>query len=91
MIYDRVCFTSLFPAFPRSDFMSVLPQITYGNVTLIFLSYFHGYNKNEILNIYSVTNNYVLFRTWNLGQHFLDISRKNEVNQALLSLINDNY
>jgi hypothetical protein len=57
--------------------MSVLPQITYGNVALIFLSYFHGYNKNEILNIYSVTNNYVLFRTRNLGQHFLDISKKN--------------
>jgi hypothetical protein len=38
--------------------MSVLPQITYGNVALIFLSYFHGYNKNENC-IYSVTNNYL--------------------------------
>jgi hypothetical protein len=29
--------------------MSVLPQITYGNMALIFLSYFHhGYNKNEM-------------------------------------------
>jgi hypothetical protein len=28
--------------------MSVLPQITYGNMDLIVLSYFHGYNKNEI-------------------------------------------
>jgi hypothetical protein len=27
--------------------MSVLPQITYGNMDLIFLAYFHGYNKNE--------------------------------------------
>jgi hypothetical protein len=27
---------------PRSDFMSILPQITYGNMALIFLSYFHG-------------------------------------------------
>jgi hypothetical protein len=30
-------FTSLFPAFSRSDFMSVLPQITYGNMVLFFL------------------------------------------------------
>jgi hypothetical protein len=28
--------------------MSILPQITYGNVALIFFSHFHGYNKNEI-------------------------------------------
>jgi hypothetical protein len=34
---------------------------------------------------------YVLFRTRNLGQHFLDISKKNDVNQSLVSLINDNY
>jgi hypothetical protein len=32
--------------------MSVLPQITYGNVALIFLSYFHEYNKNEIFIVY---------------------------------------
>jgi hypothetical protein len=43
----QLCISPLFPAFPRSDFMSVLPQITYGNMALIFLSYFHGYNKNE--------------------------------------------
>jgi hypothetical protein len=47
--------------------MSVLPQIMYGNMTLIFLSHFYGYNKNEIfadswdnnvLNVakFSVTN-----------------------------------
>jgi hypothetical protein len=35
--------------------------------------------------------NQVLFRTRNLGQHFLDISKKNDVNQSLVSLINDNY
>jgi hypothetical protein len=34
---------------------------------------------------------YVLFRTRNLGQHFLDISKKNYVNQSLVSLINDYY
>jgi hypothetical protein len=30
-------------------------------------------------------------RTRNLGQHFFDISKKNDVNQSLVSLINDNY
>jgi hypothetical protein len=45
-------FTSLFPVFTRTDFMSVLPQITYGNMALIFLAYFHGDNKNEIFAIY---------------------------------------
>jgi hypothetical protein len=34
---------------------------------------------------------YVLFRTRNLGQHFFDISKKNDVNQPLVSLINDSY
>jgi hypothetical protein len=34
---------------------------------------------------------YLLFRTRNLGQHFFDISKKNDVNQLLVSLINDNY
>jgi hypothetical protein len=53
---DQVCiFTSLFPAFPRSDFMSVLPQITYGNV--LILLYFDGYNKNEIFADYWDTQN----------------------------------
>jgi hypothetical protein len=33
----------------------------------------------------------VLFRTRNLGQHFFDISQKNDVNQSLASLINDKY
>jgi hypothetical protein len=34
---------------------------------------------------------YLLFRTRDLGQHFLDISKKNDVNQSLVSLINDSY
>jgi hypothetical protein len=42
-------FTSLFPAFPRSDFISVLPQITYGNMALTVLSYFHGYKKKKYI------------------------------------------
>jgi hypothetical protein len=41
---------------------------------------------------FQVENNLlVLFRTRNLGQHFFDISKKNDVNQSLASLINDNY
>jgi hypothetical protein len=32
----------------HSNFRSVLPQITYGNMALIFLSHFHEHNKNEI-------------------------------------------
>jgi hypothetical protein len=39
---------SLFPALTRSDFMSILPQITYGNITLVVLSYFHDTKKIEI-------------------------------------------
>jgi hypothetical protein len=45
-------FTSLFLALPRSNFMSVLPQITYGNIALIAVFYFHGYKKKEILADY---------------------------------------
>jgi hypothetical protein len=48
---DLQLFTSLFPPFSRSDFIAVLPQITYGNMTLIFLSYFHAYNKMKYLAI----------------------------------------
>jgi hypothetical protein len=50
---DQVCnnvFTSLFPAFLRSDFMSV--QITYGTMALIVLSYFHAHKKKEIFADY---------------------------------------
>jgi hypothetical protein len=45
-------FSSLFSAFPSSNFMFVLPQIVYGNTALIFPSHFHGYNKNEIFADY---------------------------------------
>jgi hypothetical protein len=50
--------TSLFPTFPRSDFMSVLPQMTYGNMALIFLSHFHIGVHRMFLNVatFSVTN-----------------------------------
>jgi hypothetical protein len=51
---ERLCsslqlFTSLFPAVSRSDFMALLPQITYGNIALIVLSYSHAYKKKGIL------------------------------------------
>jgi hypothetical protein len=54
-------------------------MILYKDANLIFSSQFS--------NMCSV----VLFRTRNLGQHFFDISIKNDVNQSLASLINDNY
>jgi hypothetical protein len=36
-----------------------LPQITYGNMVLIFLSYFHGCNKYEIFSDYWGTYNVI--------------------------------
>jgi hypothetical protein len=50
----------------------------------------HTFFCNSDRDFYSENNN-VLFRTRNLGQHFFDISKKNDVNQSLVSLINDNY
>jgi hypothetical protein len=41
------------------------------------------------ITIKFLETNYVLFRTRNLGQQFLEIKKKNDVNQALVSLIND--
>jgi hypothetical protein len=46
------------------------------------------YSINYIIIYYGMI---VLFRTRNLGQHFFDISKKHDVNQSLVSLINDNY
>jgi hypothetical protein len=48
---------------------------------------------SESLDIekYAEQAEYVLLRTRNLRQHFLDISKKSDVNQALASLMNDNY
>jgi hypothetical protein len=34
--------------------MSVLPQIAYGNMALIALSYFHGYKKMNFLQIIGI-------------------------------------
>jgi hypothetical protein len=47
MIVNKfILFTSLFTALRRSDFLSVLPQITYDNKTLI--SYFPKRKKKEM-------------------------------------------
>jgi hypothetical protein len=46
--------------------------------------------KKETTVLYIIYK-HVLFRTRNLGQHFFDISKKNDVNQSLVSLINDSY
>jgi hypothetical protein len=43
-----VLFTSLFTALRRNDFISVSPQITYGNKTLMLFSYFPGEKKKEM-------------------------------------------
>jgi hypothetical protein len=48
--------------------VSVLPQITYGNVALIFLSYFPEYDKNEIFIAYH--NKYLAFTIF-LGPSWL--------------------
>jgi hypothetical protein len=72
-------FTSLFPAFPRGargDFMSVLPQITYGNMALIFLSYFHGYNKNEIFVDYWDTLNVLNVATFSVMNRSISSTKK---------------
>jgi hypothetical protein len=56
----------------------------------------HLIHKNIFITLTISSNvisglNYLLFRTRNVGQHFIDISKKNDVNQPLVSLINDNY
>jgi hypothetical protein len=48
---DQVC-NDLFHYFQHFQEVSVLTQIMYGNMALICLSYFHGYNKNKIFGDY---------------------------------------
>jgi hypothetical protein len=48
------------------------------------------FKVQRIVNLFEDTGS-VLFRTRNLGQHFLDISKKKYVNRSLVSLINDSY
>jgi hypothetical protein len=60
------------------------------NVLEINWTYRTVLNKNYLILRY-VNFEYVLFRTRILGQHFLDISKNNYVNQPLVSLININY
>jgi hypothetical protein len=46
---------------------------------------------SESLDIekYAEQAEYVLLRTRNLRQHFLDISKKSDVNQVCISIINE--
>jgi hypothetical protein len=53
--------------------MSVLTQITYGNTALIFLSHFHGYNKNE------------LFATIGIHRMFLNVATFSVTNRSISS------
>jgi hypothetical protein len=69
-------FSSSFPALPRSDFMSVLPQMTYDNMALIFLSYFHGYNKNEIFADYQDTRMLLNVATFNVTNRSISSTKK---------------
>jgi hypothetical protein len=49
VITGLLFFSLLFSGFPRSDFMSVLPQITYGNMALIaFFIYVDTKKKKTI-------------------------------------------
>jgi hypothetical protein len=55
--YDQVCnyFLHYYQHFQIcSNFIFVLPQITYGNMALIFPSHFQGYNKIEIFAINTI-------------------------------------
>jgi hypothetical protein len=56
--------------------MSVLPQITYGNMALIFLSYFHGYNKNEIFADYWDTLNVLNVATFSVMNRSISSTKK---------------
>jgi hypothetical protein len=56
--------------------MSVLPQITYGNMALIFLSYFHGYNKNEIFVDYWDTLNVLNVATFSVMNRSISSTKK---------------
>jgi hypothetical protein len=54
MIVNKfVLFTSLFTALRRNDFISVSPQITYGNKTLMLFSYFPGEKKKRNAHMYA--------------------------------------
>jgi hypothetical protein len=56
--------------------MSDLPQITYGNMALIFLSHFHGYNKNEIYADY-----------WDTECFFLMLPHLGPVFQSMINIL----
>jgi hypothetical protein len=56
--------------------MSILPQITYGNMALIFLSCFHGYNKNGI---------HIYLQTVGIHRVFLNVATFGVTNKSISS------
>jgi hypothetical protein len=68
---------SLFPAFPRSDFMSILPQITYSNMALVVLSYFHGYKKEmKYLQIIGINGMFLNVATFSVTKRSISSIKK---------------
>jgi hypothetical protein len=72
---DQV-FSSLFPAFPSNNFMFVLPQIAYGNTTLIFPSHFQGYNKNENLQTIGMHRMFLNVATFSVTNRSISSTKK---------------
>jgi hypothetical protein len=54
VITGLLFFSLLFSGFPRSDFMSVLPQITYGNMALIAFFIYVDTKKKKQLQIIEI-------------------------------------
>jgi hypothetical protein len=58
-------------SFPRSDFMTVLPQITYGNMALIVLSHLHCRKKKKCLHIVGVNRMFLNGATFCITKKFI--------------------
>jgi hypothetical protein len=56
--------------------MFVLPQITYGNMALIFLSHFHGYNENEIFADYGIHRKFLNVATFSITNRSISSTKK---------------
>jgi hypothetical protein len=69
-------FTSLFLALPRSNFMSVLPQITYGNIALIAVLYFHGYKKRKYWQIIEINGMFLNVVTFSVTKRSIFSTKK---------------
>jgi hypothetical protein len=56
--------------------MSILPQITYGNVALIFFSHFHGYNKNEMFAGYWDRRMFLNVATFSVTNRSISVTKR---------------